>query len=146
MFRRTVLLTAVLAMASTSAFAQGAKVSSAQGAVYANRGGQMTPVKAGSVLQSGDRIVAAGGNARITFSDGCNVSVTARSMVTVGDASPCVGGSSSLIRVQDSDNGEGGYGADEGGWDFWTWATFGVITVGTTAVVINDDSDPSSPQ
>lgn len=143
MFRRTVLLTAVLAMASTSAFAQGAKVSSAQGAVYANRAGQMTPVKAGSVLQSGDRIVATGGNARITYSDGCNVSVTARSMVTVGDASPCVGGSSSLIRVQD---GESGYDGPAGqGWDFWTWATFGVITIGVTAAVLNDDDSPSSP-
>ena len=98
MFRRTVLLTAVLAMASTSALAQGAKVSSAQGAVFANRAGQMTPVKAGSVIQSGDRIVATSGNARITYADGCNVAVTARSMVTVADASPCAGGSSATSR------------------------------------------------
>lgn len=143
MFRRTVLVTAALAMAATSAFAQGAKVSSAQGAVFANRAGQMTPVKAGSVLQSGDRIVATSGAAKITYSDGCNVSVTARTMVTVAEASPCVGGSSSLIRVQD---GEDGYGGPVGqGWDFWTWATFGVITVGVTAAVLNEDDEPASP-
>jgi hypothetical protein len=147
MFRRTVLLTAVLAMASTSALAQGAKVSSAQGAVFANRAGQMTPVKAGSVLQSGDRIVATSGAARITYSDGCNVAVTARSMVTVADASPCAGGSSGLVRVQ---NGESGYG--EGGayvWDaatgMWIVAGIGTAIIVGSEIMSEDDDAPTTP-
>ena len=146
MFRRTVLLTAVLAMASTSAFAQGAKVSSAQGAVFANRAGQMTPVKAGSVLQSGDRIVATSGAARITYSDGCNVAVTARSMVTVADASPCAGGSSGLVRVQ---NGESGYDNGAMVWNGsdWVWVAAGIgtaIIVGSE-IMSEDDDAPTTP-
>lgn len=133
-------------MASTSAFAQGAKVSSAQGAVFANRAGQMTPVKAGSVLQSGDRIVATSGAARITYSDGCNVAVTARSMVTVADASPCAGGSSGLVRVQ---NGESGY--DNGGglvWDgsAWVWvAGIGTAIIVGSEIMSEDDDAPTTP-
>ena len=42
--------------------------------------------------------------------------------------------------------GASGYGGPEDtGWDFWTWASFGVITVGVTAVALNDSSDPASP-
>lgn len=149
MFRRTVLLTAVLAMASTSALAQGAKVSSAQGAVFANRAGQMTPVKAGSVLQSGDRIVATSGAARITYSDGCNVAVTARSMVTVADASPCAGGSSGLVRVK---QGNDGYTGQEASWtvtegDRTYFYLFGVlVAIAVANELANENGDaPSSP-
>jgi hypothetical protein len=146
MFRRTVLLTAVLAMASTSALAQGAKVSSAQGAVFANRAGQMTPVKAGSVIQSGDRIVATSGNARITYADGCNVAVTARSMVTVADASPCAGGSSGLVQVATGNNnpdGTRGYSAD-GRVMYWVGGV--LVTASTWAFIKRQrDKKPSSP-
>lgn len=145
MFRRTVLLTAVLAMASTSALAQGAKVSSAQGAVFANRAGQMTPVKAGSVIQSGDRIVATSGNARITYADGCNVAVTARSMVTVADASPCAGGSSGLVQVATGNKTERGVpGYKNGRYGFWVG---GVFFTATTYYALRQERNrkPASP-
>lgn len=137
-------------MASTSAFAQGAKVSSAQGAVFANRAGQMTPVKVGSVLQSGDRVVATSGNARITYADGCNVAVTARSMVTVADASPCVGGSSGLVRVDNDAAGTVGYGGGGfvGGFGGMGWPTifggFAAVVIGAEILSENDDQ-PASP-
>lgn len=146
MLRRAIFVTAALALATTStaAFAQGAKVSSAQGAVFANRAGQMTPLKAGSVLQTGDRVVATNGNASITFSDGCNVSVSARSMMTVAESSPCAGGSSNLVRVQ---NGDTGYGE---GWVWengaWVWVGAGVITAVVIGSALSDNDDaPASP-
>jgi hypothetical protein len=43
-------------------------------------------------------------------------------------------------------SGVGGYeDPAASGWDFWTWATFGVITIGVTAVALEDGSNPSSP-
>ncbi|MFZ5669652.1 MAG: hypothetical protein ACOY4K_09160 [Pseudomonadota bacterium] len=148
MLRRAMFVTTavVLAATSTVAFAQSARVNSAQGAVYANRAGQMTPLKAGSVLQAGDRVVATSGQASIAFSDGCNVNVTARSMMTVGDASPCAGGSSGLVRVQ---NGGGDEGYGEGWvWDngAWVWVGAGVITAVAVGGALSDDDDaPASP-
>jgi len=147
MLRRAICVTAALALAATStaAFAQGAKVGSAQGAVFANRAGQMTPLKAGSALQTGDRVVATSGSARITFSDGCNVSVAARTMITVAETSPCAGGSSGLVKVADGDRGY-----PPGRW-VWTnegmvWVAAGVVTGAVVLTRLNGNNDkPASP-
>lgn len=51
--------------------------------------------------------------------------------------------SATIAAFQD---GVGGYNDPAStGWDFWTWATFGVITVGVTAVALDNSSDPASP-
>ena len=72
-----------------------------------------------------------------------------RSMATIGDASTCAGGSSNIVRAAYQDGEQEGYGGPTGepgqGWDFWLWATFGVVTIGVTAVALNDANDPSSP-
>jgi hypothetical protein len=63
-------------------------------------------------------------------------------------AKPAVG---TTIGVQSAtiaafEPGVDGYGEPAAnGWDIWTWTTFGVFTVGFTAVVLDDSSDPSSP-
>jgi hypothetical protein len=137
------LLTGQVAMA-----ADGARLGGVQGTVLVNQNGRYVPVTSSTVLKAGDRVMAMDGSATVTYGSGCSVAVSARSMATIGDSATCAGGSSNIVRAAYPDDQEG-YGAPVGdagaGWDFWTWATFGVITVGVTAVAINDGNDPSSP-
>lgn len=137
------LLTGQVAMA-----AGGASLNGVQGTVLVNQNGRYVPVTSETVLKAGDRVMAMDGSATVSYGNGCSVAVSARSMATVGDAATCAGGSSNVVRAAYQDDQEG-YGAPQGepgqGWDFWTWATFGVITVGVTAVALNDANDPSSP-
>lgn len=150
MFRRAVIVSTAIAFAAvgTAALAQSAQVSAPQGSVYANRGGQMIAVRQGSALQAGDRVVAANGTARILYADGCNVTVAARSMVTVAANSPCAGGSSSVVKVSTkADDGSEGYGE---GWAFengaWVFIGAGVVTAAVTAAALSDDNKkPASP-
>ena len=77
---------------------------------------------------------------RVVYGDGCNVAVSARSMATVAAASPCVGGSSGVVKISTEDNDRGGTtgyggsgaGAAGGGSDFYLWLGFGVLTAGVT--------------
>ena len=68
-------------------------------------------------------------------------------MATVAAASPCVGGSSDLVKIStqggnDDDNGAYGYGDNA---DLYLWLGFGVLTAVVTAVALEDDSNPNSP-
>ena len=136
------LLTGQVAMA-----ADGARLGGVQGSVLVNQNGRYVPVTSSTVLKAGDRVMAMDGSATVTYGSGCSVAVSARSMATIGDSATCAGGSSNIVRAAFQD--EEGYGAPTDpagtGWDFWTWATFGVITVGVTAVALSNGDDPSSP-
>ncbi|WGM41127.1 hypothetical protein [Caulobacter sp. NIBR1757] len=138
------LLTGQVAMA-----AEGARLGGVQGSVLVNQNGRFVPVTSSTVLKAGDRVMAMDGSATVTYGSGCSVAVSARSMAIVGDSATCAGGSSNVVRAayQDDQEGYGDAPTDPAGqgWDFWTWATFGVITVGAMAVAINDGNDPSSP-
>jgi hypothetical protein len=138
------LLTGQMAMA-----AEGARLGGVQGSVLVNQNGRYVPVTSSTVLKAGDRVMAMDGSATVTYGNGCSVAVSARSMATVGDSATCAGGSSNIVRAAYQDDqegyGEGPTSPPGQGWDFWMWATFGVITIGVTAVAINDGSDPSSP-
>jgi hypothetical protein len=137
------LLTSQVAMA-----AEGARLGGVQGSVLVNQNGRYVPVTSSTVLSAGDRVMAMDGSATVTYGSGCSVAISARSMATIGDAATCAGGSSNIVRAAYADDQEG-YGAPSDppgqGWDFWLWATFGVVTVGVTAMAINDGNDPSSP-
>ncbi len=138
------LLTGQVAMA-----ADGARLGGVQGSVLVNQNGRYVPVTSSTVLKAGDRVMAMDGSATVTYGSGCSVAVSARSMATIGDSATCAGGSSNIVRAAYQDDqegyGEGPTGEPGAGWDFWLWATFGVVTVGVTAVAINDGNDPSSP-
>jgi hypothetical protein len=130
--------------------AEGARLGSVQGSVLVNQNGRYVPVTSSTVLKAGDRVMAMDGSATVTYGSGCSVAVSARSMATIGDASTCAGGSSNIVRAAYQDGDQEGYGdaptSPPGqGWDFWLWATFGVVTIGVTAVAIGDGNDPSSP-
>ncbi len=139
------LLTSQVAMA-----AEGASLGGVQGSVLVNQNGRYVPVTSSTVLRAGDRVMAMDGSATVNYGSGCSVAISARSMATIGDAATCAGGSSNIVRAayEDDDDDQDGYGpTDEPGkgWDFWLWATFGVVTVGVVLWAINDSNDPSSP-
>ena len=129
--------------------AEGARLGSVQGSVLVNQNGRYVPVTSSTVLKAGDRVMAMDGSATVTYGSDCSVAVSARSMATIGDAATCAGGSSNVVRAAYQDGEQDGYGgpADPpgSGWDFWLWATFGVVTIGATAVAIGDGNEPSSP-
>jgi len=129
--------------------AEGARLGGVQGSVLVNQNGRYVPVTSSTVLKAGDRVMAMDGSATVTYGSGCSVAVSARSMATIGDSATCAGGSSNIVRAAYQDDQEGYGDAPTGepgkGWDFWLWATFGVVTIGVTAVAIGDGNDPSSP-
>ena len=138
------LLTSQVAMA-----AEGARLGGVQGSVLVNQNGRYVPVTSSTVLKAGDRVMAMDGSATVTYGSGCSVAVSARSMATIGDSATCAGGSSNIVRAAYADDqegyGEGPTGEPGTGWDFWLWATFGVVTVGVTAMAVSNSNDPSSP-
>jgi len=161
MYRRIAALSAVALLVSgqTALAAESARVSGVTGSVMISQNGRFVPAANGAVLRAGDRIVASSGSAKLVYGDGCNVAISARSMATVAASSPCVGGSSGVVKVStaaqsDDRDGEAGYGAPrtrgQAFWgttamDRWIWLTFGVITVGATSYAVDGDSDPVSP-
>jgi len=127
--------------------AEGVRLSAVSGSVMVNQNGRFAPAARGAALRAGDRIVATDGAANLTYADGCNVTVSARSMATVAAVSPCAGGSSGLTKASmvtraDGDGGSSGYGDNT---DLWLWLGFGVVTVVATAAALDDNADPSSP-
>lgn len=154
MFRRIavtaavgLLLSSQVAVAASPAFV--ARVGAVSGSVMISQNGRLAPASAGSVLRPGDRVMAANGKASVVYGDGCNVAITARSMVTVSAASPCAGGSSNVVQVStraedDDRGGTRGYGYWDDN-DVWIWLGFGVLTIGATAAAFNDDDHPVSP-
>ncbi|MBX3479449.1 MAG: hypothetical protein KF842_03550 [Caulobacter sp.] len=153
MIRKVVVAASVglLLSSQVALAAESVRLGGVQGSVLVNQNGRYVPVTASTVLRPGDRVMAMDGSATVSYGAGCNVTVAARSMATVASTSPCVGGSSNVVKTSYSGAGDeqDGYGAPTDpagqGWDFWTWATFGVITIGATAVAISNDNEPSSP-
>ncbi len=148
MIRRYVVAAAIGLMLSGQAAmaAENVRLSAVSGSVMVNQNGRFAPAAKGSALRAGDRIVATDGAASLTYADGCNVAVSARSMATVAAVSPCANGSSGLIKAstvtRQDGGGSDGYGDNT---DLWLWLGFGVVTVVATAVALDDDADPSSP-
>ncbi len=136
----------VLLAGQAAVAAEGARISAVSGSVMISQNGRFVPASNGAVLRAGDRVVASSGSARVVYGDGCNVAVSARSMATVAAASPCVGGSSGVVKIStrqdDDDRGAYGYGDNT---DLYLWLGFGVLTGVVTAVALDDDSDPNSP-
>jgi hypothetical protein len=146
---RRIAVTAMagLLMAGPALAAETARVGAVSGSVMVNQNGRFAPATRGAVLQTGDRVMATNGAASLVYSDGCNVTVSARSMATVAAVSPCAGGSSNIVKVStkadgDDRGGAYGYGRD---YDFWLWLTFGIVTVGLVGAAVSDDEDPASP-
>lgn len=156
MFRSIAAFAAIgtLLAGQTAVAAEGARLSGVSGSVMISQNGRFVPASNGALLRAGDRVVASSGSARVVYGDGCNVAVSARSMATIAAASPCVGGSSGVVKISAKDGDDrtggtagygGGSGGGFGGTDFYLWAGFGLITGGAVAAALDDDSDPNSP-
>ena len=100
MIRTVSAVMALTLMAAPAVAADiSASVAGASGAVIVSRAGALqSPMGPASILRQGDRVIAKGGIAKISFSDGCKVTLKAGSMLTVGKSSPCARGG--LTKVQ----------------------------------------------
>lgn len=136
---------ALLGFSSQAMAGQMARLSSVQGSMLVNQNGRYTPVTSSTVLRSGDRLLAMNGDAKLTYADGCAVNVSARSMTTIG--SQACGGDAKVTKASYQDDGMGGGGGynNNDGWDFWVWAAFGVVTVTTVGIAMNNAKSPTSP-
>jgi hypothetical protein len=112
-----------------------------QGLVLVDHGDGFVAASPGSQFRGGDRVTAApGGFAKISYADGCNVTVNSRSMATIDSASPCDGGPAPqlLKTADDTTTGGPGYTAPALGPEviIGGLAIFG-IGVALGAVVVN---------
>lgn len=80
-----------MALAGAAHAADAAHLSGLTGKVLVSRQGKLAPAGTGP-LRPGDRVIATDGAARLIWTDGCAVTLKARTMLTVADASPCAGG------------------------------------------------------
>lgn len=104
MIRSTALIAAAL-MATTAAAADKApqdvaKLSAQEGTVLVNQGEQFVTASASQMLAAGDRVlVMEGGSAKITFNDGCAMSLASGSMVAIPAKSTCAGAVASVESI-----------------------------------------------
>lgn len=130
---------ALLGISGQAMAGQSVELSNVKGSVLVNQNGRYVPVTSTTALRAGDRVLAMNGDASLVYADGCKVNVSARSMATIGSEA-C--GADEVIRVRQDET----YTGDSAGagWDFWLWATFGVVTVAATAAAISNDDDGAS--
>ena len=91
-------------------------LASLQGMVLVDHGDGFVEAAPGAIFHGGDRVTTGhGGVAKISYADGCSVTVDSRSMATIDSASPCDGGPSpQLIQTADDTTGGGGGGGGIG--------------------------------
>ncbi len=152
---RTIIavLTSITLAASGPALAgdaAAASLSTVQGSVMLSQNGKMALASSAGLrgadkpmpVRAGDRIIAKDGQARLTYADGCVVTVKPQSMLTIGQASPCAS-SSGLVTT----------GSSAAQSNFSELTPFGmvmaVLAIGGFAYgvsqMLDDDDDPVSP-
>ncbi len=124
-----------LSLIASQAVAAEASISGLKGQVMINRDGKMVAAAPGA-LKTGDRVVAMdGAAAKITYADGCAVTLQPQAMATIGAKSPCVD-STGLVSTGESSAQLFGS---------WLWTLVFVVGVGWILVeVLDDDDDPIS--
>jgi hypothetical protein len=115
-----------------------AQLSAVQGSVIVNQDGSYSKAASSSALRPGARIVADdSSSARISYADGCVVTVAPKAVATVGEQSPCA--SQGLVNMaQPMDFGDSGY--------LIPLIIVGAIVIaGIIAVANGSDDAPVSP-
>lgn len=115
-----------------------AQLGAVKGSVMISQGGKMVPAVAGA-LRAGDRVVAADGSARLSYADGCVVSLSANAMATVGAASPCASGAGLVGASQGSSAQMFGMENLNAG-----YVIGGVWALGVLYLINKDDNNTSS--
>ncbi|WP_146910505.1 hypothetical protein [Arenimonas daejeonensis] len=134
-------------MASSAFAAESvATLSSQQGTVLVNQGEEFVTAADAQALQAGDRVmVMEGGNATITFADGCAFPLASGSLVEVPAVSTCAGAVATVQQVGPS------YAQAVGGATHVepasTWWVFGAFTAGMAIAYVEGDYSitPASP-
>ena len=116
-----------------------AQLSAVKGSVIVNQDGSYSKASDSSTLRPGARIVASSdASARISYADGCVVTVAPNAMATVGDKSPCA--SQGLVRTaQPMDFGDGA------GYIIPLIIVGAIVIAGIIAVADGSDDAPVSP-
>ena len=148
---RSLAVAMTLALVVAPAFAQDSPpplvtATQVEGSVQVNTGNGFAPLREDQVLQPGDRVMAmGGGEATLTFSDGCKLEVEEETIVTVPEESTCTGGIATVQTIAPASTGAVG-GTAAGGVDwkgFWTIA--GIVIIGDAILFAEDDGDTVSP-
>lgn len=122
--------------------AQGVQLAAVKGEVLVSRDGKLVKAAPGA-LKPGDRVLArADGRARVTYADGCAVTLKPSAMITVADASPCAGGAGLVSAT----TGAPAQATQQQGMTALQWAGVGltVVVLGVGLAAAADDL-PDSP-
>ena len=120
--------------ASSVAVASDAVLSSVTGTALVNQGDAFVTAQAQSELNVGDRLmVLEGGEAVVTYADGCDYTLTDNQVLTIGETSSCTSGQAAAESAGTMSAAVGGVGA--GG------AVIGLGAVGVVGMAISVDSN-----
>ncbi|MDO7840912.1 hypothetical protein [Sphingomonas immobilis] len=89
-------------------------MTAASAGTFVSRDGKMLPVKAGSALYTGDKLITRNGARARAALSGCNVSLSPVSVVSVGASKACATPKSLAVAAPEDEaaaGGEGGAGA-----------------------------------
>ena len=115
-----------------------AQLSAVKGSVIVSQDGAYSKASDSSGLRSGARIVAsADASARISYADGCVVTVAPNAMATVGDKSPC--STQGLVRTASPMQ------FDDAGYLIPLIIVGAIVIAGIIAVADGSDDAPLSP-
>jgi hypothetical protein len=132
-------IAAISALMAGQAVAAEASLAQVKGNVLVSQGGKMVNASGVSSLRAGDRVVASNGAAKISYADGCVVSLNANGMATIGAASPCANGAGLVSASQGSSaqlfEGSNGMYAAIGGFLIATAIVVGVAESGDDEIV-----------
>ena len=115
-----------------------AQLGSIEGSVIVNQDGTYSKAANAAALRAGARIVAdASSSAKISYADGCVVTVAPKAVATVGDKSPCA--AQGLVKTSSPmDFGDSGYLIP-------LLIVGAVVIAGIVAVANGSDDAPTSP-
>lgn len=137
-----------LSLLATSAVAADsvATLSSQEGTVLVNQGEEFVTASDAQGLLAGDRVmVMEGGNATITFADGCVLPLASGSLVEVPELSTCAGAVASVEQI--GPTYAQAVGSAVRAEPASTWWVFGTFAVGIGVAVAEGDYSitPASP-
>lgn len=135
-------------LAPVMAVQADATLTQIRGDVQVNQGAEFVAASEQMKLQPGDRLLtAAGGSARITFDDGCDLDAAPNTLITVPETSTCAGGAVLAQNIAPADAGAVGAGSTGSAGSAFPWRTTLLIAlpVAAAAYLIIDDNNNNQP-
>jgi len=138
-----VVVSSALVLSAPAMAADGrAQLASVSGTVSVSHAGKVMPALPGA-LRAGDRVIAKDGEAKLTYADGCVVTLKAQSMATIGESSPCVA-PSGLVSAGGS-SAQSSW-SELSGWEMFVGVlAIGGLVFGIGSLISNENDDPITP-